>query len=104
MIRHIFLWKVAKNSDPLEVIRILNELPHRVPGIRSWSVGKHQGTPGASGDIWDYGLTTDFDSMEDLQRYSDHPFHMEVVNRLLPMLEVVGMFIDVTNVGHVGLL
>jgi hypothetical protein len=85
MIRHIFLWKVAKGADPDEVIRILNELPQKIPGIKGWSIGKHKGAPGASGDIWDYGLTTDFDSMDDLKRYSDHPFHMEVVERLLPM-------------------
>jgi hypothetical protein len=85
MIRHIFLWKVAKGADPKEVVRILNELPKKIPGIRGWSIGKHQGAPGASGDIWDYGLTTDFDSLDDLKRYSDHQFHMEVVERLLPM-------------------
>ena len=85
MIRHIFLWKTAKDANPDEVIRILNELPKKISEIKGWSIGKHQGAPGASGDIWDYGLTTDFDSMDDLKRYSDHPFHMEVVERVLPM-------------------
>jgi hypothetical protein len=85
MVRHIFLWKVAQGADPQEVIRILNELPGKVPGIRTWTLGKHQGAPGASGDLWDYGLVTDFDSFEALQQYSDHPFHLQVVEKLLPM-------------------
>ena len=85
MVRHIFLWKVAKNSDPNEVIRILNELPKKLSMIRTWTVGKHTGPPGASGDLWDYGLVCDFDSFDDLQKYSDAPFHMEVVEKLLPM-------------------
>jgi hypothetical protein len=85
MVRHIFLYKVAKNADPDEIIRTLDELPGKVPGIRSWTCGKHKGAPGASGDVWDYGLVCDFDSYTDLQAYSDHPFHMQVVEKLLPM-------------------
>ena len=85
MVRHVFLWKVAPKADPKEILRILGELPGNVPGIRSWVVGKHQGAPGASGDLWDYGLVCDFDSFEGLRQYSDHPFHMKVVERLLPM-------------------
>ncbi|CAN7784011.1 Dabb family protein [Caballeronia sp. LjRoot34] len=85
MIRHIFLWNVVKGADPEEVVQILNELPRVIPGTRGWSIGKHEGAPGASGDLWDYGLTTDFDSFEDLERYSNHPAHTKAVERLLPM-------------------
>jgi hypothetical protein len=85
MIRHIFLYKVAPSADPKEIVRILNELPANVPGIRTWTLGKHTGAPGASGDLWDYGLVCDFDSFEALEKYSDHPFHMKVVERLTPM-------------------
>jgi hypothetical protein len=85
MIRHVFLYKVAASADPKRIIDILNELPGKVPGIRTWTLGKHQGAAGASGDLWDYALVTDFDSLKALQVYSDHPFHMDVVKRLLPM-------------------
>ncbi|MBI4262908.1 MAG: Dabb family protein [Acidobacteria bacterium] len=85
MIRHVFMWKVAKGADPDEIFRILDELPKNIPGVRLWSRGKHKGLPGNSGDLWDGALITDFDSMDALQQYSDHPFHEEVVNRLLPM-------------------
>lgn len=85
MVRHVFLWKVKQNADPSEILRILNTLPGNVPGIRNWTLGKHQGAPGASGDLWDYALVCDFDSLEALERYSDHPFHMKVVDQLTPM-------------------
>jgi hypothetical protein len=85
MIRHVFLYKVAKGSDPKEIVRILNELPKKVPGIRTWTLGQHQGAPGGSGDLWDYALVCDFDSFKDLEGYSDHPFHLEVVEKLTPM-------------------
>lgn len=85
MVRHVFLYKVASGADPKKVIEILNTLPKKVAGIRTWTLGKHQGAPGASGDLWDYALVCDFDLLEGLQKYSDDPYHMEVVNKLLPM-------------------
>ena len=87
MVRHVFLWKVAPGSDPDEVVAILNELPDRVPGALTWSIGAHQGAPGASGDVWEYGLVCDFESYETLKRYSEHPAHLEIIDRLLPMFE-----------------
>jgi len=85
MIRHVFLWKVAPEADPDEVFEILEALPENVPGIRGWSMGRHSGSPGASGGIWDYGLVCDFDSFDALQAYSEHPFHQGVIERLLPL-------------------
>ena len=85
MIRHVFMWKVAAGADPNEILRLLDELPKKISGIRLWSCGKHQGAPGGSGDLWDGALITDFDSMQALQTYSEHPFHTEIVNKLLPM-------------------
>lgn len=85
MIRHVFLWKVAKTAEAARIIEILNELPGKVPGILSWTLGPHQGAAGASGDLWDYALVCDFASWEGLAIYSDHPFHQDVVERLLPM-------------------
>ena len=85
MVRHVFLYKVAPGADPQTVTEILNTLPKKVAGIRTWTLGKHQGVPGASGDLWDYALVCDFDSFETLQKYSDDPYHIEVVQKLLPM-------------------
>lgn len=85
MVRHVFLWKVASGHSIERILEILNTLPARVPVIRSWSTGPHQGEPGGSGDLWDGALVCDFDSFEALAQYSDHPYHQEVVEKLLPM-------------------
>jgi hypothetical protein len=85
MVRHVFLYNVASGADSKKVTEILNTLPKKVAGIRTWTLGKHQGSPGASGDLWEYALVCDFDSLDGLQKYSDDPYHMEVVKKLLPM-------------------
>ena len=84
MIRHVFLWKVAPGVDPEEIIRIMNELPPAIPWIRSWQIGKHQG-PKRYENTWEYGMTVDFDSLEDYERYADHPVHKSVVPRVVPL-------------------
>lgn len=84
MIRHIFLFKVAPGAAPDEILSILNTLPGRVPQIRSWAVGPHQGEPDNNGEPWEYALTCDFDSMADLEAYTNDPYHQEVVAKLLP--------------------
>lgn len=84
MVRHIFLWRVAPSADPDEIVALLNTLPEKVPGIQNWEIGRHQGAKGDSGDPWDYALITDFDSFDALEQYSDHPYHVEVVEKLLP--------------------
>ncbi|MGH9044697.1 MAG: Dabb family protein [Acidimicrobiales bacterium] len=85
MVRHVFVWRVAGGSDPDEVIEILNTLPARLPMIKGWEIGRHQGDPGDSGDPWDGSLITDFDSWESLEQYSTDPYHLQVVERLMPM-------------------
>jgi len=85
MVRHVFLWNVRSGASAAKIFEILNTLPGRVPGIRTWTLGTHQGAAGASGDLWECGLVCDFDSLDALQQYSDHPYHMEVVEKLLPM-------------------
>jgi len=85
MIRHVFLWRVAPGADPREILSILDQLPARIPQIRTWELGAHQGEPDGNGDPWEYGLVCDFDSMDDLEAYTNDPFHQEVVARLLPM-------------------
>ena len=84
MLRHIFLWKVASGCDPEKIIRTLNELPAEIPWIRSWQIGRHHG-PARYENTWEYGLTVDFDSLEDYNRYSDHPSHKRIVPIIVPM-------------------
>lgn len=84
MVRHVFAWRLGAGADAGKVVEILNTLPENVPGILSWEIGKHQGDEGDSGDPWDYVLISDFDSFEALEEYSQHPYHVATVEKLLP--------------------
>lgn len=86
MIRHVFLWKVSAGGDPDRVIDLLTQLSTRIPSLRSWEIGRHQGDPGDNGDPWDGVLISDFDSWQGLEEYSNHPFHVEVVRKLKPLV------------------
>lgn len=86
MIRHVFLYKLAPGADAQQTVDILNALPDKVPGIRGWTLGRHQSPAGARPGQWDYGLVCDFDSFADLQTYNAHPAHVQAVKALLPML------------------
>lgn len=84
MLRHIFLWKLTEGADPQYVADRLNELPVNVPGCLSWTLGRHEGEEGINGGVWEYGLVADYPSAAELEEYTSHPFHVEVVEELLP--------------------
>ncbi|MES4886701.1 Dabb family protein [Streptomyces sp. NPDC096012] len=86
MIRHVFLWQAADGHDNDAIVDLLNQLSTELDVIDSWSLGAHVGEPNENGDPWDGALISDFRSWEDLERYSTAPFHMEVVEKLLPMV------------------
>jgi hypothetical protein len=86
MIRHVFLWQLADREDGDKVLELLNRLSEEFTFIVDWSIGKHAGAPNDNGDPWDGALITDFSSWEDLDRYSTAPFHMEIVDQLLPLV------------------
>lgn len=86
MIRHIFMWQAAKPEDRQAILDLLAQLSDKLPMIRSWEMGGHQGEPNDNGDPWDGALITDFDSWDDLDAYSTDPFHDEIVQQLLPMV------------------
>jgi Stress responsive A/B Barrel Domain len=86
MIRHVFLWKVSADGDPDRVIDLLTQLSTRIPALRSWEIGKHQGDPGDNGEPWDGVLISDFDTWQGLEEYSNDPFHLEVVRELKPLV------------------
>lgn len=87
MIRHIFMWRVADGSDPDEVFSLLNSLSDRLSNyIANWEAGQHEGEPNDNGDPWAGALITDFRTWDDMQAYTDDPFHLEVVEKLKPMV------------------
>lgn len=83
-VRHVFMWRVARGSDPDDIIATLNTLRDNCPGILSWSIGGNQAPPNENGDPWDGALISDHESWDLLEEYSNHPYHTEVVEKLLP--------------------
>ena len=84
MLRHIVIFKFkdgVTREDPRvgEVYAQLAQLPGQIPEVREWEQGHN-----VSGrDIaYDLALYSSFESQEALQRYSDHPAHRAVVDRL----------------------
>jgi len=87
MIRHIFMWQVADPADKQRVVELLETLSDKMPTLRSWELGSHQGEPNENGDPWDGVLISDFDDWDGLNEYSEDPFHGEVVAQLLPLVK-----------------
>jgi hypothetical protein len=83
VIRHVFLWSVRADADGDAVLAKLAELEHLVPGIRGFTIGKHQGaSPNASTGRWEYALTCDFSNMQELDSYQTHPQHEKIVRNV----------------------
>jgi hypothetical protein len=83
MIRHIFLWSVKDDADGDAVLAALAALEHRIPGLRRFTIGRHEGeSPNASSGTWQYALTCDFESFDELDRYQSHPEHKQIVDEV----------------------
>ncbi|WP_326837502.1 Dabb family protein [Amycolatopsis rhabdoformis] len=86
-IRHVFAWQVAEGHDGAKVIELLTDFSKKVDVIRSFEIGGHTGDPGDNGEPWDGVLITDFATWADLDTYSNHPAHVELVAELKPMVK-----------------
>jgi len=82
MLKHIVMWKFAPEAEGKTreenldyVIGELKKLPAQIPQIRSMQIGKDVLGSEMS---YDCGLIVEFDSLEDMRIYKDHPLHVEV--------------------------
>ena len=79
-IRHVVSWKLATTDEherAEQAARIksgLESLPAVIPELRSAQVG----VTVAPGDDFDVVLISDFDSLDDIRIYQEHPAHLEV--------------------------
>ncbi len=83
MVRHVVMWKVtesgATGSGPVNALRVkraLEALNGRVPGLLKLEVGVSGTGEDGSSDIV---LVSEFESMEALEGYRQHPTHLAVV-------------------------
>ena len=82
MIKHIVMWKLAETAESAHkatnaklMKKMLENLKLKIPEVVTVEVGINSN----KGEMWDVVLTTEFKSMEDLNRYQAHPAHQEVV-------------------------
>ena len=90
MIKHLVMFKLAEGHDPLvfaSIIEKLNQLPSQIPEIKAMAHG-----PNAAGDNskYDYGLSADFETMDDCQTYLTHPAHQALGAELVKIIADAG--------------
>ncbi|WP_157155088.1 MULTISPECIES: Dabb family protein [unclassified Diaminobutyricimonas] len=84
MIRHVVTWKLngadasTRAAQATEIADALNALDGVVPQIRAIKVGADV----LGNGNWEVALVADFDSLDDLGGYQEHPAHQA----LLPMI------------------
>jgi len=79
MIRHVavFLFVPTFTAEQrADWIALVAALPTRIPEIRAMSIGEDVVHGAASHEI---AIVADFDSLADLETYSTHPAHAEVL-------------------------
>jgi hypothetical protein len=82
MIRHVVLWRLkeqaegrSKMENATMIKAQLDALPDIILDIRRLEVGADVLKEGSS---WDLCLIAEFDDLEALKRYQDHPAHKRV--------------------------
>jgi hypothetical protein len=82
MIKHVVMFKFRddkpenKKNQLLEVKRALDLLPEYIPEIRTFEVGINSIE---SARAYDLVIVSDFDTIEALDVYRDHPSHLDVI-------------------------
>ena len=79
MVKHIVLFKLKENI-PIEQKQVvmhnfkdaIEALPASIPWIRKIEVGLNVNAK----EKWDIALYSEFDSLEDMERYATHPKHL----------------------------
>ena len=81
MVKHIIMWKLydfaegfSKAENAQRMKQRLEELGRRIPQIQYLEVGINVNN---SPDAFDVVMYSEFESLQDLQAYQDHPAHLE---------------------------
>lgn len=72
MIRHIVMWKFKEGADPTAFLDALQALYGQIECIRSLQVRRSA----VKDAQYDAVLISDFDSLEDVERYKNDPRHV----------------------------
>ena len=86
MIKHILMWKFkdeVAEADKLEMKRQLESLKGVVPALIDIEIGLDVVGGAASKDMV---LYSEFNSLDDLKAYAEHPEHLKVVDFVKPLV------------------
>lgn len=74
MIQHIVMWKFKEGADPSEFLNRLSALFGQIECIRSMKVRRSA----VANAAYDAVLISEFDTLEDVERYRNDPRHVAV--------------------------
>ncbi len=86
MIVHIVSWKLKEDNkaeNALHTKMLLESLIGKIEEIQTLEVGIN--SPGTSVSNWDVVLYSTFNTIDDLNKYQEHPLHKQVA-------EVIGTY------------
>jgi len=86
MIKHVVMWKFKDDvaeADKLEMKRKLESLKGVVPSLIDIEIGLDVVGSDASKDMV---LYSEFDALDDLKAYAEHPEHLKVVEFVKPLV------------------
>jgi len=95
MIHHVVLFRFNEGVSEAQVAEAgaaLEGLAGRIAEIRGLAFGRNQ-APSAS--EWPWVLVVRLDDMAAVQQYSDHPAHVDVVQRVLAPIRAARLAVDV---------
>ena len=77
MIKHVVMWKFKENTEKEmdEFLEGLKSLENQIPEIKSMQVEKN-----IDNDEYDAILISEFESVEDMNKYKTDPRHVKVSN------------------------
>lgn len=93
MIKHIVAFKLKNPADAEKMKAILMELDGVVDVMRHWEVGINTGP---SSNPYEVVIYSEFDTMEDLATFRNHPKHAEAKKTIAGFIETSGT-IDYDN-------
>ena len=95
MIHHVVLFRFHDGTSEAQVAELRTKLlglAGVIPEIRRIAFGPNQ-APGAA--EWPHVLVVVLDDMAAVQRYAEHPAHVDVVQRLVAPIRAARLAVDV---------
>lgn len=84
MVKHVVMYKLKNKANADEMIKRFLSMRGKIDVLKSLYAGKNEVE---SARAYDVALICEFDSLEDLQVYADHPVHLPVKEYVHSVIE-----------------